>query len=115
MQKLKKGKRRAASLAAVALAMVMGTSLVASTPFASADERSESSLTKYYTDFNSMEEAKTAAEDLTREIVAEGASLLKNKDNALPMSGGGRVSVFRVWSDYLIGALVCVGAFKGIR
>ena len=103
MQKLKKGKRRAASLAAVALAMVMGTSLVASTPFASADESSESSLTKYYTDFNSMEEAKTAAEDLTREIVAEGASLLKNKDNALPMNGSEWVSVFGVRLDNLIG------------
>ncbi len=112
MQKLKKGKRRAASLAAVALAMVMGTSLVASTPFASADESSESSLTKYYTDFNSMEEAKTAAEDLTREIVAEGASLLKNKDNALPMNGSEWVSVFGVRSDNLIGASDSAGAWS---
>ena len=38
MQKLKKGKVKLTSLAAVALAMVMGTGLVAGTAFVSADD-----------------------------------------------------------------------------
>ena len=60
MQKLKKGKVKLTSLAAVALAMVMGTGLVAGTAFVSADDSAStttSSLTKYYTDYNSMARA----------------------------------------------------------
>ena len=114
MQRFKAGKKAAASLSAIAVAAVMGTTMFTGTAFASADDSAteESSLTKYYTDFNSMEEAKTAAEDLTREIVAEGASLLKNKDEALPMAGSEWVSVFGVTSDNLVGASDSSGAFS---
>ena len=115
MQKLKKGKVKLTSLAAVALAMVMGTGLVAGTAFVSADDSAStttSSLTKYYTDYNSMEDAKKAAEDLNRQIVGEGASLLKNKDEALPMKGSEWVSVFGVKSDNLVGASDSAGAWS---
>lgn len=115
MQKLKKGKVKLTSLAAVALAMVMGTGLVAGTAFVSADDSAStttSSLTKYYTDYNSMEDAKKAAEDLNRQIVGEGASLLKNKDEALPMKGSEWVSVFGVKADNLVGASDSAGAWS---
>ena len=60
-----------------------------------------------------MEDAKKAAEDLTRELAQEGDVLLKNKDNALPLSGKEWVSVFGVTSDNLIGASDSSGAFSG--
>ena len=78
-----------------------------------AEETSKPYAGKYYTDFDSMEEAKTAAEDLTRELAQEGDVLLKNKDNALPLSGKEWVSVFGVTSDNLIGASDSAGAFSG--
>ena len=115
MQKFKTGKKAVKSLSAVAVALAMGTSVFAGTVFASAagdDAATASSLTKYYTDYNSMEDAKKAAEDLTRQIVGEGASLLKNSNEALPMSGSEWVSVFGVTSDNLVGASDSAGAFS---
>ena len=115
MQKFKTGKKAVKSLSAVVVALAMGTSVFAGTVFASAagdDAATASSLTKYYTDYNSMEDAKKAAEDLTRQIVGEGASLLKNSNEALPMSGSEWVSVFGVTSDNLVGASDSAGAFS---
>lgn len=114
MQKICKAKKAAGSLAAVAVALVMGASVFAGTALVSADEGSQTknSMTKYYTDYSSMEDAKKAAEDLTREIVSEGASLLKNSNHALPMSGNEWVSVFGVRSDNLVGASDSAGAFS---
>lgn len=65
---------------------------------------------KYYTDYNTFEEAKKAAEELTREIAQEGDVLLKNDRNALPLNGTERVSVFGVKSDNLVGASDSAGA-----
>lgn len=48
----------------------------------------------YYADFNTLEEAQDAAAKLHEEIVGEGAVLLKNANNALPMGGSEYVSVF---------------------
>ena len=58
---------------------------------------------KYYNDFDSLEEAKAAAEDLTKELVSEGAILMKN-DGSLPLQGDEWISVFGVRADSLIGA-----------
>ena len=58
---------------------------------------------KYYNDFDSLEEAKAAAEELTKELVTEGAILMKN-DGSLPLRGDEWISVFGVRSDNLIGA-----------
>lgn len=110
MQKVCKAKKAAASFAAVAVALVMGVGVLSGTSLVSASEGT--GLTKYYTDFNSMEEAKAAAEELNREIVGEGASLLKNSNEALPLSGGEWVSVFGVRSDNLIGASDSSGAWS---
>lgn len=114
MQKFKTGKKAVTSISAMVVAVVMGTTLFTGTAFASADESTSegTNLTKYYSDYNSMEEAKAAAEDLNRQIVGEGASLLKNKDEALPMKGSEWVSVFGVTSDNLVGASDSAGAFS---
>lgn len=66
---------------------------------------------KFYSDYDSMDEAKTAAERLTEELASEGDVLLKNTNNALPMAGNSKVSVFGVTSDNLVGASDSSGAF----
>ena len=50
----------------------------------------------YTTDYNSMAEAQKAAETLTAEIAAEGSTLLKNENKALPLAGNAWISVFGV-------------------
>ena len=48
----------------------------------------------YTTETLSKEHAKENAELLTEELCEEGITLLRNEDNALPLSSGARVSVF---------------------
>ena len=48
----------------------------------------------YTGDYNSLEEQRAAGVDLAIEIASEGMVLLKNQNNALPMEGVTRVSVF---------------------
>lgn len=114
--------KSATSAIAVALALSLGvTGLGAST--ASADFTPPTGdpgagvktdyAGKYYTDYNTFEEAKAAAVQLTREIAQEGDVLLKNNNNALPLAGGEWVSVFGVSSDNLVGASDSSGAFSG--
>lgn len=111
MTKHKKQTKKLMSMLAVAMTMVVGAgSLGVSAAFADTDG---SYAGKYYTDYNTFEEAKKAAEELTREIAQEGDVLLKNKDNALPLSGREWVSVFGVRSDNLVGASDSSGAFSG--
>ena len=50
----------------------------------------------YTTDYNSMAEAQKAAETLTAEIAAEGSTLLKNENKALPLASNAWISVFGV-------------------
>ena len=58
---------------------------------------------KYYTDFNTLAEAQAAAAEIAKQIAAEGDTLLKNQDGALPLAGNERVSVFGVAQDALAG------------
>jgi beta-glucosidase len=48
----------------------------------------------YTTEYTSKKEVLAAANDLNEEINEEGITLLKNKDNALPVENGSKVSVF---------------------
>ena len=57
---------------------------------------------KYYTDFNTLAEAKAAAADIAKLIAAEGDVLLKN-NGALPLRGNEFISVFGVAQDALAG------------
>ncbi|MCM1440941.1 MAG: glycoside hydrolase family 3 C-terminal domain-containing protein, partial [Roseburia sp.] len=43
---------------------------------------------KFYVDYSTLEEAQTAAHALAVEIAGEGITLLKNENNALPLSAG---------------------------
>lgn len=104
MKRKKAGKRLMSLSAAVMFAAVS----VCPTSVSAADSYGG----KYYTDYTTFAEAKAAAEELTREIAQEGDVLLKNKDNALPLSGGEWVSVFGVTSDNLVGASDSSGAFS---
>lgn len=58
---------------------------------------------KYYSDFNSLEEALEAAGQLNLEVAEEGNVLLKN-DGTLPLTGKEYISVFGVSSSELVGA-----------
>lgn len=112
MAKQRKTAKKAASLLALSMSLAVGATSLGTSLYAFADAASDYAG-KYYTDYDSMEEAKTAAEELTRELAQEGDVLLKNQKNALPLSGKEWVSVFGVTSDNLIGASDSAGAFSG--
>ena len=48
----------------------------------------------YAADYSSKEESKAAAKALAKEIEAEGITLLKNEEGALPLSSGAKISLF---------------------
>lgn len=48
----------------------------------------------FYVDYGSMEETLEAAYKVADQAVAEGTVLLKNKDGALPLASGNRISAF---------------------
>ncbi len=48
----------------------------------------------YVSEYDTRKELSAAATDLDKEITAEGAVLLKNEDNALPLAEGSKVSIF---------------------
>ena len=50
----------------------------------------------YASDYTSSEERTAAAAAISDQIVAEGTVLLKNEENALPLSAGAKVSVFGI-------------------
>ena len=107
MTKTKKSKKML--LAAVACTATLALSLsTLYTPLAVLAEESsdvtDSERTIYTTDYNTMEEAQAAAEKLTAEIASEGASLLKNENKALPLSGNAWISVFGVTEQGLEGS-----------
>ena len=108
-----KSKWRKKALVPVAiLAAVAMTTTASSTVLAlAADAVTTGGVSKYYSDYDSLDDAKTAAERLTEELASEGDVLLKNKNNALPMAGDSKVSVFGVTSDNLVGASDSAGAF----
>ncbi len=111
MTKNKKSAKKLSAMLAVAMTMVVGAGSLGVSAFA--DTSKDSYGGKYYTDYGSFAEAKTAAEELTRELAQEGDVLLKNDNKALPLSGREWVSVFGVRSDNLIGASDSSGAFSG--
>lgn len=92
-------KRRRAGLLAIATITGGGLAFRAmvSSTFASF---STESVTKFYADYDSMDEAKKAAAQLEQDIAAEGNVLLKN-DGSLPLQGAQYVSLFGVSSDSL--------------
>ena len=101
MAKQKKTAKKVGSLIALSMVLAVGATSLGTSLSAFAAAASDSYAGKYYTDYDSLKDAKKAAEELTRELAQEGDVLLKNKDNALPLSGKEWVSVFGVTSDNL--------------
>ena len=63
---------------------------------------------RYYSDYTSMEEAQAAAAELGEELGEEGTVLLKNRNNALPLTGKEKVTVLGVSSDKVEGGSTTV-------
>lgn len=105
-------KKAVAALLAVAMAASVGTGVIG---VAAADPAVPNApyAGKYFPDYDSLAEAKKAAEELTREIAQEGDVLLKNANKALPLKGNEWVSVFGVKADAMIGASDSSGAWSG--
>lgn len=101
----KKNKKVLSKVCALSVATVMGCSVMSASgilAFASADyyKGFYSADGKYYTDYETLDEAKDAAAEIGMQIAAEGMTLLKNKNNqSLPIDKGSRVSVFGVAQD----------------
>lgn len=95
----KKRSKLTRTLLAACLAATVATSSM-TTAFADTG----ASKNKFFADYNSLAEAQVAAGDVNLRIAQEAQTLLKNRNNALPMAGTERVSVFGVRQDNLVGA-----------
>ena len=81
-------------VASLAIAVVMAAGLANTTLFASANIADGLDKNKTYkSDYNSFEETIKAGEQLNLELAAEGFTLLKNKDNSLPLAATNKVVV----------------------
>ena len=58
------------------------------------DDGSGEAIIRNFSDYSSIEELKEEANRLTAAVTEEGAVLLKNKDDALPLSKGAAVSLY---------------------
>ena len=58
------------------------------------DDGSGEAIIRNFSDYSSIEELKEEANRLTAAVTEEGAVLLKNKDDALPLSQGAKVSLY---------------------
>ena len=87
------------------LAVILSIAMIlaAGMPHAFAAQVGMSSDGKYYTDFETLEEAQAAANIVAQQIAAEGNVLLKNQDETLPLSGKEYISVFGVGQDNMSG------------
>ena len=97
MSKTKMAAKCGKLLAVLGLCASLGVSTIAANAAMMAGQGN------YYSDFSSMEELQEAAADLGEQIAEEGMTLLKNRNNALPLNGNEWVSVFGVTSDSMVG------------
>lgn len=94
------------SLFAVAFCLAAGAGIGAAgtNSFgAFADEDTSSAAgQRFYADYNSKEEVAAAGQEVNKQIMAEGITLLKNDDGVLPLKKTAKVSVFGKRSVQLI-------------
>lgn len=89
-------KRTVAAIACMALALPIVSTPIFQTTASFADSTKSS---KFYTDFETMDDAKSAAEKHQIQVQAEGSVLLKNEKESLPLDGNEWVSVFGEQAD----------------
>ena len=58
------------------------------------NDGSSEAIIRNFSDYSSIAELKENANTITSEVTEEGAVLLKNENNALPLSKGSKVSLF---------------------
>ena len=58
------------------------------------NDGSSEAIIQNFSDFSSIKELQTNANKLTSQVTEEGAVLLKNDNNALPLSSGAKVSLY---------------------
>ena len=104
MSKTQSKKFRAVPVLAAALSLaacVAGTSVM--TDYVSAFAESESGVKKISADYTSYEETLRAGEDLNVELQSEGSVLLKNNNDALPLTSSERkVTLFGICSSHIV-------------
>ena len=85
---MRKAKSKFARLGALAVATVMATGVGVTSLAAFADDTTDvASL------YHSLEEVLNAERELNKEIAGEGVVLMKNKNNALPLATGAKVTL----------------------
>ncbi len=104
---MKTGKTWIVKGASILTAVVVGSGLIVGNYFAFANENNINQiLCPPVVNEKTLEKTQEEAQEMSKEIVAEGAVLLKNNDRVLPLSDGdGRVNVFG-WAsvDWAYGA-----------
>ena len=67
------------------------------------NEKGEEVKVQYFTsDFKSVAEVKEHAKEVTKQVSDEGITLLRNKNNALPLSEGSKVNAYSISSVNLV-------------
>ena len=99
MQKIK-DKKFVKQIAAIAMSVCMLTGAGGLSGNTGANAAVLDNGGKYYLDYSSFDEAKSAAEELNEKLSEEGSVLLKN-DGSLPLTGRESVSVFGQFEDQL--------------
>lgn len=92
------GWKVACLLIAVCLAVAVGTQVITANAAMMAGQG------VYYSDFEDMDSLQKEAAKLGQKIGEEGMTLLKNKDDSLPLDGNEGVNVFGVMSDKMVGS-----------
>lgn len=101
MNKVFKKKTAKISAAVAATAMAAAMTFTGGAAAFRADAAEDAEGNYYYTsDYSSRNAVLTAGRQLSRQISGEGYVLLKNDDNALPLSKGNHITVFGKNSVY---------------
>lgn len=89
----KKAKSRALALVSAAV-LVAGAASPFSVAGATQSLNPDPSVPQYYQKYATIEEARKAGNEINERIAEEGIALFKNENAALPLSKGGKVSLF---------------------
>lgn len=87
--------KKSKMLCAAIFAGLFGSTALMGTATAFAEANKPNAIGNYYaSDYDTRAEVIKASEDLNEDILEEGATMLKNEDNALPLGKNAKISVF---------------------